>query len=87
MAKVVITEFMDAAGVDVLAGLDVLYDPQLVDKPDALRAALADCLLSVAVAQAVAAPVAATAASATAAAAAAGPLRMLLYLGLGEVLE
>ncbi len=43
MAKVVITEFMDAAGVDVLAGLDVLYDPQLVDKPDALRAALADC--------------------------------------------
>ncbi len=43
MAKIVITEFMDAAGVDVLAGLDVLYDPQLVDKPDALRAALADC--------------------------------------------
>lgn len=43
MAKVVITEFMDQAGVDVLKGMDVLYDPQLVDKPDALRAALADC--------------------------------------------
>lgn len=43
MAEIVITEFMDPAGVESLAGFDVLYDPQLVDKPDALRAALADC--------------------------------------------
>lgn len=43
MAEIVITEFMDAAGVDALAGFDVLYDPQLVDKPEALAAALADC--------------------------------------------
>jgi (S)-sulfolactate dehydrogenase len=43
VAHVVITEFMDEAGVDALSGLDVLYDPQLVDKPDAMRAALADC--------------------------------------------
>lgn len=43
MAQIVITEFMDPAGVEALAGFDVLYDPQLVDKPDALREALADC--------------------------------------------
>lgn len=43
MAEIVITEFMDPAGVESLAGFDVLYDPQLVDKPEALRAALADC--------------------------------------------
>lgn len=43
MAEIVITEFMDPAGVEALAGFDVLYDPQLVDKHDALRAALADC--------------------------------------------
>jgi len=43
MAEVVITEFMDAAGVAALKGFDVLYDPALVDKPEELRAALADC--------------------------------------------
>lgn len=43
MADIVITEFMDQAGVDALAGFDVLYDPQLVDRPDALATALADC--------------------------------------------
>ena len=43
MAEIVITEFMDPAGVEALAGFDVLYDPQLVDKPEALKAALADC--------------------------------------------
>jgi len=43
VAQIVITEFMDEAGVQSLAAFDVLYDPQLVDKPDALRAALADC--------------------------------------------
>ncbi len=43
MAEIVITEFMDAAGLEALAGLDVRYDPRLVDEPDALRAALADC--------------------------------------------
>lgn len=43
MAEVVITEFMDAAGVEALKGFDVLYDPALVDKPEELRAALADC--------------------------------------------
>jgi len=43
MADIVVTEFMDAAGVEALAGFDVRYDPQLVDKPQELRAALADC--------------------------------------------
>ena len=43
MADIVVTEFMDAAGVEALRGLDVLYDPQLVDRPEALAAALADC--------------------------------------------
>ena len=42
MADVVITEFMDAEGVAVLDGLDVRFDPQLVDKPAELAAALAD---------------------------------------------
>jgi (S)-sulfolactate dehydrogenase len=43
VSEIVITEFMDPAGVEALEGFDVLYDPQLVDKPDALCAALADC--------------------------------------------
>ncbi len=43
MAEIVVTEFMDAAGVEALRGFDVLYDPKLVDAPDALHAALADC--------------------------------------------
>lgn len=43
MAEIVITEFMDPAGVELLTGFDVLYDAQLVDKPEALGAALADC--------------------------------------------
>jgi len=43
VAEIVITEFMDPAGVELLAGFDVLYDAQLVDKPEALGAALADC--------------------------------------------
>lgn len=42
MADVVITEFMDAEGVAVLDGMDVRFDPQLVDKPAELAAALAD---------------------------------------------
>ena len=44
MADVVITEFMDPAGVELLArAFDMLYDPELVNKPEALAAALADC--------------------------------------------
>ena len=44
MSDIVISEFMDAAAIaTVLAGRDVLYDPDLVDKPAALAAALADC--------------------------------------------
>lgn len=43
MARVVITEFMDEAAVALLAGESPLYDAQLVDKADALRASLADC--------------------------------------------
>ncbi len=44
MADVVITEFMDQAGVDLLArAFDTLYDPGLVGRPEALAAALADC--------------------------------------------
>lgn len=43
MADIVITEFMDEAAIaEGLKGLDVLYDPQLVDKPEALQAALGD---------------------------------------------
>ena len=44
MSDIVISEFMDEAAIaTVLAGRDVLYDPDLVDKPAALVAALADC--------------------------------------------
>ncbi|MEK7245128.1 MAG: NAD(P)-dependent oxidoreductase [Pseudomonadota bacterium] len=44
MPDVVITEFMDQAGVDLLAGaFDTLYDPDLANKPGALAALLADC--------------------------------------------
>lgn len=43
MARIVITEFMDEAVVaDAFGGMDVLYDPGLVDRPPALMAALAD---------------------------------------------
>lgn len=43
MADVVISEFMDRAAVDGLAGeFDVLYDPGLVDRMDDLAAAVAD---------------------------------------------
>jgi (S)-sulfolactate dehydrogenase len=43
MPDVVISEFMDEAAVDELrCDLDVLYDPSLVDRPDALRAALGE---------------------------------------------
>lgn len=43
MADIVICEFMDEAVVDkAFAGRDVLYDPTLVDHPEALHAALAD---------------------------------------------
>lgn len=42
MPRVVISEFMDAAAIaEELAGFDTLYDPGLVDRPDALAAALA----------------------------------------------
>ncbi len=44
MPDVVITEFMDQAGVERLAGaFATLYDPDLVNKPEALAALLADC--------------------------------------------
>lgn len=44
MPDVVITEFMDQAGVEQLEReFDTLYDPDLVNRPDALAAALADC--------------------------------------------
>jgi (S)-sulfolactate dehydrogenase len=43
MADIVISEFMDEAAVACLkARMDVLYDPDLVDQPAALRAALAE---------------------------------------------
>ncbi len=43
MTDVVICEFMDQAAVDGLAAeFDVTYDPGLVDRPDALAAAVAD---------------------------------------------
>lgn len=43
MADIVITEFMDESAIRAhLAGFDVLYDPGLVDAPEALAAALAD---------------------------------------------
>ena len=44
MSDIVISEFMDEAAIgEVFAGRDVLYDPALVDKPEALTTALADC--------------------------------------------
>jgi (S)-sulfolactate dehydrogenase len=44
MSKVVITEFMDEAAVrEHLAGLRVVFDPQLVDQPERLRSELGDC--------------------------------------------
>ncbi|HQT67807.1 MAG: 3-phosphoglycerate dehydrogenase [Rhodospirillales bacterium 20-60-12] len=44
MADIVIAEFMDEASVRALAArADTLYEPDLVDQPQALRAALADC--------------------------------------------
>jgi len=44
VTDIVISEFMDEAAIaEVFAGRDVLYDPALVDKPEALAAALADC--------------------------------------------
>lgn len=44
MSDIVISEFMDAAAItEVLKGRDVLYNPELVDRPTELRAALADC--------------------------------------------
>lgn len=44
MSDIVITEFMDQAAIDAgFAGRDVLYDPALVDQPERLRAAVADC--------------------------------------------
>jgi len=43
MADIVITEFMDEAAIrDHLASFDVLYDPKLVDAPEALLAAIAN---------------------------------------------
>ncbi len=43
MADIVISEFMDESAIrEHLAGFDVLYDPKLVDAPEALAAALAD---------------------------------------------
>jgi (S)-sulfolactate dehydrogenase len=43
MADIVITEFMDEGVIaERMAGRDVLYDPKLVDRPEALRTALAD---------------------------------------------
>lgn len=42
-AKIVVSEFMDEAALDGFGpGDDVVYDPALVDAPDALRAAVAD---------------------------------------------
>ena len=42
MPKVVISEFMDEAAIAAeLAGLDVVYDPGLVDRPEDLAAAAA----------------------------------------------
>jgi (S)-sulfolactate dehydrogenase len=49
MPDIVIAEFMDEAAIrDELAGLDVLYDATLVDRPDDLRSALGEaCALIV----------------------------------------
>jgi (S)-sulfolactate dehydrogenase len=44
MTRVVVAEFMDPAGVDLLAGSsDVMYDPTLVDDPDRLSDEVANC--------------------------------------------
>ncbi|MDE1923632.1 MAG: hydroxyacid dehydrogenase [Gammaproteobacteria bacterium] len=44
MSEIVISEFMDEAAIErSFAGRDVLYDPKLVDQPDRLLAAVADC--------------------------------------------
>src|SRR6187399_3175558 len=41
--RIVISEFMDEPAVDMLRKqFDVVYDPKLVDQPDALPGALAD---------------------------------------------
>lgn len=43
MARIVISEFMDELSVETLrADFDVLYDPELVNQPDRLQAALED---------------------------------------------
>ena len=43
MPQVVITEFMDESAIkDHLGAFDVLYDPKLVDAPDALLEAARD---------------------------------------------
>ncbi|HEY9547903.1 MAG TPA: 3-phosphoglycerate dehydrogenase, partial [Kiloniellaceae bacterium] len=43
MADIVISEFMDKVAVDGLGnGFSVLYDPGLVDRPEALQAALGE---------------------------------------------
>jgi (S)-sulfolactate dehydrogenase len=44
LSDIVITEFMDEAAIaSAFAGRDVLYDPKLVNSPESLHAALADC--------------------------------------------
>ena len=44
MMKIIITEFMDERAVEQFAAThDVIYDPKLVDKPEELLAAAADC--------------------------------------------
>jgi (S)-sulfolactate dehydrogenase len=44
MSEIVISEFMSEAAIaTALTGFDVVYDPALVDKSDALAAALGDC--------------------------------------------
>lgn len=44
MSEIVISEFMDESVVsEAFAGYDVLYDPKLVDRPDDLEVAIADC--------------------------------------------
>jgi (S)-sulfolactate dehydrogenase len=44
LSEIVISEFMDEAAIARnLQGRDVLYDPKLVDQPERLHVALADC--------------------------------------------
>lgn len=44
MSDIVISEFMDETAISAaFAGYGVLYDPALVDRPELLHAALADC--------------------------------------------